>query len=160
MSDKVENKDPVEKQTYAANNAPTLKFGKLRFKDGVYETTDPDEIAMFDHAIATRPSVSALIRKVDREAALAVVAKFEARKRKAGVTGPLSSADLKEMEGRGVNPEIGKLQEDAQKEEIIPKDVLQATEVGKVERVDTGLKMDKPEAAADAKSTAKILGKK
>lgn len=50
----------------------------IKFKNGLLDLTDEDEIADLENQIATRPAISSVIFKVDREAAEEIARKHQA----------------------------------------------------------------------------------
>jgi len=160
-------KEPEIKETiYASRDAPSLTFDKQKFMNGTFKSTDEVLIARWDELIATKPAVSQLIYKIDREAALKVAEAYKAKMLQAGVKGSMSSSDLKAMEAKTGSQELAKVQANPLTEPVIPKKDLLVTEEGKAEHHDDGgfipdVVAEAPiDNSTDAKATLNILGKK
>lgn len=82
--------------------APSLQFflptpaGEVlkKFKQGVLELSD-EEAELFDALLSERPDLSSTVRKIDRDAALAVASEFlaEQARRESVVTGTFTSGN-------------------------------------------------------------------
>ena len=166
---------PMEKAIYIAPEHPTFSFkrtiaGKkeiIQFVRGELHTDDETLIEFIDGLIATRPQFSSIMRKVDREAAIAVAKKYQADHPSGSMTGTMSSANAsqqvrQQLEARdavldGMDPA-----EKRKMTEQIAKDNLQMTETVNVVEQPSEPVPDMPEKteiASPKKAFAALAGK-
>lgn len=92
-----------EPQIYVAPKAPNLKTKVLgdkmiQFVGGKFETDDKRIITELDERIKTNPSFSRLIKKVDKSLGERLVAEHQKQLRNAGISGPVTSEDVKNLQ--------------------------------------------------------------
>lgn len=99
MEDLVEEAE-VPAAIYVSPNAPFLtipvKDCKIKFENGKFETSDPEIIEIMDEQLKY-PAIARFVRKVDMDAARAVVEAHKRQMRNAGIVGAMNTDHLAEM---------------------------------------------------------------